>query len=153
MVDGRKYWTITKDVLDRRSVLVVRGYAANAFGDPPIFERFFAGGQGSIRGFKYRGVGPHENDTAIGGDFIALASAEYLFPIFDKTLQGVLFLDTGTVEKNISFGSWRSSVGFGVRFTVPFLGPVPFALDFGIPISKKKGDETEVFSFSIGVSF
>jgi len=152
-VDGRKYWTITKDVLDRRSVLVVRGYAANAFGDPPIFERFFAGGQGSIRGFKYRGVGPHENDTAIGGDFIALASAEYLFPIFDKTLQGVLFLDTGTVEKNISFGSWRSSVGFGVRFTVPFLGPVPFALDFGIPISKKKGDETEVFSFSIGVSF
>jgi outer membrane protein insertion porin family len=152
-IDGRKYWTITKDVLDRRSVLALRGRVANAFGDPPIFERFFAGGQGSIRGFRYRGVGPHENDTAIGGDFLALASAEYLFPIFEKTLTGVLFLDTGTVEKNISFGSWRSSIGFGVRFTVPFFGPVPFALDFGIPISKKKGDETEIFSFSIGTSF
>jgi outer membrane protein insertion porin family len=151
--DGRKYWTITRDVLDRRSVLAVRGRVANAFGDPPIFERFFAGGQGSIRGFKYRGVGPHENDTAVGGDFMALASAEYSFPIFEKTLTGVLFLDTGTVEKTISFSSWRSSVGFGVRFTVPFFGPVPFALDFGIPISKKSGDETEIFSFSIGTSF
>ena len=153
VVDGRRYWTITKDVLDRRSVLALRGRVANAFGDPPIFERFFAGGQGSIRGFKFRGVGPHENDTAIGGDFMALGSAEYQFPIFEKTLQGVLFLDTGTVEKNISFGSWRASVGFGVRFTVPFFGPVPFALDFGIPIAKKSGDETEIFSFSIGTSF
>ena len=72
---------------------------------------------------------------------------------FGLILTGVLFLDTGTVEKNISFGSWRSSVGFGVRFTVPFFGPVPFALDFGIPISKQSGDETEIFSFSIGTSF
>jgi outer membrane protein assembly complex protein YaeT len=152
-VDGKKYWTVTKDVLDRRSVLGLHGRVANAFGDPPIFERFFAGGQGSIRGFRYRGVGPHENHTAVGGDFMALASAEYQFPIFEKTLSGVLFLDTGTVEKNISFGSWRSSVGFGVRFTVPFFGPVPFALDFGIPITKQSGDKTEIFSFSIGTSF
>jgi outer membrane protein assembly factor BamA len=98
-------------------------------------------------------VGPHENDTSIGGDFTALASAEYQFPIFEKTLSGVLFLDTGTVEKSISFGSWRASVGVGVRFTVPFFGPVPFALDFGFPISKKGDDETEIFSFSIGTSF
>jgi outer membrane protein assembly complex protein YaeT len=152
-VDGRKYWTITKDVLDRRSVLALRGRVANAFGDPPIFERFFAGGQGSIRGFKYRGVGPRENKTELGGDFMALASAEYSFPIYEKTLTGVLFFDAGTVEKNISFGSWRASVGFGVRFTVPFFGPVPFALDFGIPIAKQSGDQTEVFSFSIGTSF
>ncbi|MCX5682550.1 MAG: outer membrane protein assembly factor BamA [Planctomycetota bacterium] len=152
-IDGRKYWTVTRDVLDRRSVLAVHGRVANAFSDPPIFERFFAGGQGSIRGFKFRGVGPHENDTSIGGDFMALASTEYSFPIFEKTLTGVLFLDTGTVEKNISFGTWRASVGFGVRFTVPFFGPVPFALDFGIPISKQNGDETEFFSFSIGTSF
>ncbi|MBM4017095.1 MAG: outer membrane protein assembly factor BamA [Planctomycetes bacterium] len=153
VADGRRYWTVTRDVLDRRSVLALHGRVGHIFGDAPIFERFFAGGQGSIRGFEYRGVGPRKNDTAVGGDFIALASAEYQFPIFEKTLSGVLFLDTGTVERNLSIGTWRASVGFGVRFTVPFFGPVPFALDFGFPIAKDGDDETEIFAFSIGTAF
>ena len=153
IVDGRRYWTITRDVLDRRSVFSVHGRAGFIGGDAPIFERFFAGGQGSIRGFEFRGVGPREGDTALGGDFLALASAEYAFPIFDKNLTGVFFLDTGTVEKDISISTWRASVGFGVRFTVPIFGPVPFALDFGFPISKNEDDQTEIFSFSVGTTF
>jgi outer membrane protein assembly factor BamA len=153
VLDGRKYWTVTRDVLDRRSVLSVHGRVGGIFGDAPIFERFFAGGQGSLRGFEYRGIGPYKRGTNVGGDFLALASAEYQFPIFEKTLSGVFFLDTGTVERNISMSAWRASAGVGVRFTVPFFGPVPFALDFGFPISKGKDDETELFSFSIGTSF
>ncbi len=152
-VDGRRYWTVTRDVLDRKSVLAVRGRLGYIAGDAPIFERFFAGGHGSLRGFEFRGVGPREMDTAVGGDFLALASAEYSFPILGKTLTGVLFLDTGTVEENVGVSSWRASVGAGIRFTVPFFGPVPFALDFGVPISKEDDDEEEVFSFSIGTSF
>jgi len=152
-VDGKKYWTVTRDVLDRRSVLGLHGRLGFIPGDAPIFERFFAGGQGSIRGFEFRGVGPRERHTALGGDFLALASSEYQFPIFEKNLSGVLFLDTGTVERNLSLSTWRASVGVGIRFTVPFFGPVPFALDFGFPIMKNKDDETEIFSFSIGTSF
>jgi outer membrane protein insertion porin family len=152
-VDARRYWTVTRDVLDRKSVLAVRGRAGYIAGDAPIFERFFAGGHGSIRGFEFRGVGPRELDTALGGDFLALASAEYSFPIFGENLTGVLFLDTGTVEENFEVNTWRASVGAGIRFTVPFFGPVPFALDFGVPISKDGDDEEEVFSFSIGTSF
>ena len=152
-VDGRRYWTVTRDVLDRRSVLALRGRTGFIGGDAPIFERFYAGGQGSIRGFEFRGVGPKKNDTFIGGDFLALASAEYSFPVFEKNLSGVLFLDTGTVEPNLSLSTWRASVGFGVRFTVPFFGPVPFTLDFGFPISKEGDDETQIFSFSIGTAF
>jgi len=153
VVDAKKYWTITRDVLDRRSVLAVHGRMGFIPGDAPIFERFFAGGRRSIRGFEFRGVGPRERHTALGGDFLALGSAEYQFPIFEKNLSGVVFLDTGTVERNISLSTWRASVGVGVRFTVPFLGPVPIALDFGFPIMKNKDDETEIFSFSIGASF
>ena len=153
VVDGRKYWTVTRDVLDRKSVLSLHGRLGFIPGDAPIFERFFAGGQGSMRGFEFRGVGPRQGDTALGGDFLALASAEYAFPIFEKTLTGVLFLDTGTVEPDISLSTWRAAVGFGVRFTVPFFGPVPFALDFGFPISKDGDDEEQIFSFSIGTSF
>ena len=153
LLDGRRYWTITRDVLDRRSVLAVRAQIGDILGDAPIFERFYAGGQGSIRGFRYRGVGPRSGDTELGGNFMALASAEYSFPIFEKTLTGVFFVDTGTVEKRISLSTWRIAAGFGVRFTVPFFGPIPFALDFGFPLVKGSGDRTEVFSFSIGTSF
>jgi len=152
-VDARRYWTVTRDVLDRKSVLALRGRLGFIAGDAPIFERFFAGGHGSLRGFEFRGVGPRELDTAVGGDFLALASAEYSFPILGKTLTGVLFLDTGTVEEHVGVSAWRASVGAGIRFTVPFFGPVPFALDFGVPISKEGDDEEEVFSFSIGTSF
>jgi len=152
-LDGRRYWTVTQDVLDRRSVLSVRGHAGFIAGDAPIFERFFAGGQGSLRGFEFRGVGPKERDTFIGGDFLALASTEYSFPLFEKNLTGVFFLDTGTVQRDIRLSSWRASVGFGIRFTVPFFGPVPFAFDFALPIAKEGGDETEFFSFSIGTAF
>jgi len=152
-VDGRRYWTVTRDVLGRESVLAVHGRLGFIAGDAPIFERFFAGGQGSLRGFEFRGVGPRMFDTALGGDFLALASAEYSFPIFGKTLTGVLFLDTGTVEERFELTTWRASVGAGIRFTVPFFGPVPFALDFGFPLSKDGDDEEEVFSFSIGTTF
>lgn len=152
-IDARKYWTVTRDVLDRKTVLAIRGKLGFIGGDAPIFERFFAGGQGSIRGFEFRGVGPRVSRTAIGGDFLALASAEYSFPIFEKNLSGVLFFDSGTVERTISISTWRASVGFGIRFTVPFFGPVPFTLDFGIPIAKGDDDKTQVFSFSIGTSF
>jgi len=152
-LDARKYWTVTRDVLDRKSVLAVHGRLGWIPGDAPIFERFYAGGQGSIRGFRFRGVGPRKGDTELGGDFLALASAEYSFPIFEKNLSGVFFLDTGTVEKDITISSWRAAVGFGIRFTIPFFGPVPFDLDFGIPVMKNKDDRTEIFSFSIGTSF
>ncbi len=153
LVDGRRYWTVTRDVLDRKSVLSLRGRMGFIGGDAPVFERFFAGGHGSIRGFEFRGVGPKTADTFVGGDFLALASTEYSFPIFEKTLTGVLFLDTGTVEERITLSTWRAAVGFGVRFTVPFFGPVPFALDFGFPISKDGDDDEEFFSFSLGTSF
>ena len=44
-------------------------------------------------------------------------------------------------------------MGFGVRWTIPFFGPVPLALDFGFPISKDENDDTQVFSFSLGWTF
>jgi len=49
--------------------------------------------------------------------------------------------------------TWRASAGFGIRFTVPFFGPVPFAFDFGFPIAKDDDDDEEIFSFTIGTAF
>ena len=40
--------------------------------------------------------------------------------------------------------------GFGLRITVPAMGPAPIALDFAWPINKADGDDTQVFSFFMG---
>jgi len=152
--DAKRYWTVTEDVLGRRSVFSLKGRAGYAAGDPPIFERFYAGGQGSIRGFEYRGAGPHYGDDPIGGDFLLLLGSEYEFPLVGQNLRGVVFLDSGTVEKNVRVGQMRAAAGVGLRFTVPMLGmPVPFALDFAAPLAKQGDDDTQVFSFNIAWSF
>ncbi len=153
-LDARRYWTITEDDLGRRSVFNLRGRAGYAAGDPPIFERFYAGGQGSIRGFRYRGVGPFERDEPIGGDFLLLAGGEYEFPLYGKNLRGVLFLDTGTVESSTTISTYRAAAGFGFRLTLDVFGqPLPFMFDFGFPISKADDDETQIFSFNIAWNF
>jgi outer membrane protein insertion porin family len=46
------------------------------------------------------------------------------------------FVDSGTVESRLELKDYRVPAGVGVRFTVPMLGPVPVALDFGFPVMK-----------------
>ena len=78
---------------------------------------------------------------------------EYSFPLVGEKLRGVVFLDTGTVESDFGVSEYRASVGFGLRMTIPFMGPVPMALDFGFPILKQSDDDTQIFSFSLGWTF
>jgi outer membrane protein assembly complex protein YaeT len=157
LVDGKRYWTVTEDLEGRRSFFSLKSRVGFTPSDTPIFERFYAGGQGSIRGFKYRGVGPRADDsnsTPLGGDFMLLTSGEYEYPIYGKNVSGVFFLDSGTVEQNIGMSSYRIAAGFGFRFTIPLLGaPIPFALDFGFPLAKADQDETQIFSFSMAFNF
>ncbi len=133
----------------------------NPSDDVPIFERYFAGGASSIRGFQYRTVSPRENfpgleDDPIGGNFMALGTIEYSFPLYQDVLRMVVFMDIGNVTPQVSseiLDSMRVAAGFGVRIKVPLLGPRPFALDFGFPLRKEEGDDTQVFSFSFGKQF
>ena len=81
-------------------------------------------------------------NVAVGGQFGMLASAEYMFPITaDDMLRGVVFCDTGTVEPTISNWSnnYRVAPGFGLRITVPAMGPAPIALDFAFPVVYEPG--------------
>jgi outer membrane protein insertion porin family len=163
----RFYRTLYTDALDRKHILATRLAAGEIIGDAPVFEEFYGGGTGSVRGFKYRGISPRSaggfydgkvrgEGEPIGGDFSLFAGTEYSFPIFGteaSQLRGVLFLDTGTVEQDIGITAYRASVGFGVRWAIPFLGPVPLAFDFGFPVSKQDDDDTQIFSFSVGWSF
>ena len=149
------YKTVRTDVLNRKSIIAARADASYIVGDAPVFERFYAGGFGSLRGFSYRGVTPRSGvfDNAIGGKFILLTGGEYSFPLYGKTFRGVTFLDMGTVEEDFEISSWRAAVGFGLRIQVDFFGPVPIVLDFGFPITKDDDDNTRVFNFAFGASF
>lgn len=146
------YQTLYEDLLERKTVLSLRADAGYITGGAPFFERFYAGGLGSVRGFRYRGISPRSgpDEDPIGGDFSLTGTAEVNFPIAGDLLRGVVFADAGTVERDFRFGTIRTSVGVGVRLTLPIFGQLPLALDFGVPITKDDQDDTRFISFSLG---
>ena len=159
-LDVRKYFTLyQRPDLSGRHVLTLSARASITGDNTPIYDRFYAGGFSSLRGFQFRGASPSVysayagQNIFVGGDFQLLASIEYLFPITaDDMLHGVVFCDTGTVEPTVSNWSdrYRVAPGFGLRITVPAMGPAPIALDFAFPVSWQPGDRSEMFSFFVG---
>ncbi len=148
------YKLIGEDLLDRKTVLAFKGNAGWIWGSSPFFERFYAGGIGTVRGFRFRGISPREgpDDDPIGGDFSATGTVELSYPLYGDAIRGVVFSDVGTVEPDFEIGTIRSSIGTGIRVTLPMLGQIPIALDVALPLTKNSQDQTEWLSFSFGIS-
>ena len=123
----------------------------------PIFERFFLGGANNVRGFRFRGLGPHEGSDPVGGNVQFWGNLEYSFPIFIKILRGVVFLDYGdlaSTREDFTFSEMRYSVGAGIRINFPFFGgPLPIGLYLGKAIQKEDDDRERLFLFTIGAPF
>jgi outer membrane protein insertion porin family len=150
------YTTLYTDLFDRKTVLAVRndvGFIVG--GHAPTFERYYLGGMGNLRGFRFRGVGPHDGprEDPLGGSFSWNTTAEVNFPIYEDIIRGVVFVDVGTVESDVSLSSIRSDAGAGLRVALPFLNGLPIAVDFAYPISKKSGDRTQLISVALGIPF
>jgi outer membrane protein assembly complex protein YaeT len=150
--DFNQYWTVWERADNSgKHVLALHSQATWAGSDTPVYERFYAGGFTSMRGFQFRGISPQQAGFPVGGDFMMLNSLEYQVPLkANDQIYAVAFVDTGTVEPSVEIRDYRVSAGFGIRFIVPMLGPVPIALDFGFPIVKGPGDKEQVFSFWLG---
>jgi outer membrane protein assembly complex protein YaeT len=151
-LEGNKFWTLyQRPDGSGRHVLALHSQFGWMGSDAPVFERFYGGGFRSIRGFQFRGVGPEINGFEVGGDFMWLNSLEYQVPVkANDQIFLVFFVDSGTVEERLEIKDYRVSVGTGIRFVVPMLGPVPIALDVGFPIVKGPQDHEQVFSFWLG---
>lgn len=157
--DGRRYFLLReRPDHSGRHVLSANTRIGFTGSNTPIYENFFAGGFSTLRGFDFRGASPTKRDTTdsrniqVGGEFMWLNSLEYLFPLTaDDMINGVAFVDFGTVEENITLNDFRVAPGFGLRVTVPAMGPAPIALDFAFPIAYADTDDRQVFTFNVGI--
>ena len=134
-----------------------------AIHDLPQSERFYAGGDTTIRGFALDRVGTRHipaqpSDTLdedllpIGGNGLVIFNAELRAPVAGG-LGVVGFLDTGNVfarVADIDLTELRSAVGGGVRYKSPF-GPIRF--DLGFKVNRQPGEGLTAWFISFGQAF
>ncbi len=144
-----------------KSVLEFRGRIGfvDAYGDSekvPIFERFFAGGARSIRGYDERAVGPLDSNTddPVGGESLLVGNIEYTIPLIDF-VKLAAFFDVGNVwakTEDFASGNLKSGTGVGLRVKTP-IGPIN--LDYGYPLNDEPGqaERSGKFYFSVSRGF
>ena len=127
----------------------------------PIFEHYFLGGPGTVRGFKAYSLGPRDsNDDPIGGNLLVNGNMELWFPppFFGdpETMRMAAFFDIGnvfdtrSVEYDFDAGDLRYSTGLAMTWMSP-LGVLTVSL--GYPLNAEKDDEEENFQFTFGTTF
>lgn len=157
-----RYFKLDEDVLQRSSTLMLQVRADYILGGDdvaPFYDRNYLGGQ-NFRGFAFRGASPVGfdrngviTDDPVGGNWLFFLGAEYQQPIFEDLVAGVLFIDSGTVTKDVGLDEYRASIGAGLRISVPMLGSQPLAFDFGFPIMKEETDRDRLFTFALDIPF
>tara|TARA_Y100000768_G_scaffold388339_1_gene383657 strand:+ start:3770 stop:6106 length:2337 start_codon:yes stop_codon:yes gene_type:complete len=133
----------------------------------PFHDKFFAGGNSTVRGFDSNSLGPLRNNTtctaktcdAIGGDFIAVIQNDWVFPPppflgeDKRAFRASLFVDFGNVFEDVSdfsYSELRGSYGIQANFRTP-VGAV--SLGFVDTFKSKTGDDTKPLIFSLGGAF
>ena len=186
-------------ILMRGRVAYGNGYGTTDGGSDhilPFYENYYAGGFYSVRGFNSNTISPKgiqvtpgtgndggnnkyvTTDSSVGGNALATASLELIFPTpflseeYANLVRTTVFVDAGSVwdtEFNSSdyrsedctkgceyFGDYsdparlRASAGVSLQWLSP-MGPLVFSL--ATPLKEYDGDRTEVFTFNIGTTF
>ena len=151
---GTYYHTLYTDLFGRKTVLMLKNdFGFIPWGTSVFFERFYAGGIGSLRGYTYLGVTPRSGplQDGIGGNFMDVATAEVNFPLYKNSLRGVVFVDAGDVEPNVHLGTTVVDVGIGIRVVIPFFGKLPLGIDLAYPVHHTQADHIEYISFALGI--
>jgi outer membrane protein assembly factor BamA len=128
--------------------------------DLPASERFFAGGDTTIRGYALDSVGSPATISAqgfpIGGNALVVLNAELRTPLW-RQVGAAFFIDGGNVfarAKDFDLGELRGGIGFGLRYRSP-VGPI--RLDLGFKMDRRViGGQLEPLTalhFSIGQAF
>jgi len=150
--EGRIYQPLAGQVLGAARLRLGAAEPVGSTEEVPLFDRFYAGGIDSVRGYERRRVGPLVADDPIGGRTLVESSVELRHPITEQ-LGAALFLDGGQVSLrsfDFPFGHLRYGTGFGVRYKSP-VGPV--RVDLGFPLQPPDGDQRWQIHVSLGSAF
>ena len=133
------------------------GYAGGYSDRPlPFFKNFFAGGPGTVRGYRSFSLGPRDElGNATGGNRKFTALGELLFPMpgaeQDRSLRLAWFFDGGQVYANkIDLEDLRYSTGLALFWSSP-LGPL--RLSWAVPLNPKPEDRLQRIQFTFGTGF
>jgi outer membrane protein insertion porin family len=129
--------------------------------DLPASERFFAGGDTSVRGYALDRLGTPEtidrNGFPRGGNAVMILNAELRVPIVGG-FGAVGFMDAGNVFNRVSdfdFGEIKPTAGMGLRYLSP-IGPLRVDLGFKLDRGRLPTGEQERLTelhISLGQAF
>lgn len=155
--DWRKYFEVKEDVVYYPRLRI--GFGEGLSGEElPWFERFYAGGSSTVRGFKLRDIGPKigEGDVgrALGGEARFVINNEIRYPLVEQiNLAGVAFIDAGNVYdqvEDLDPTDLRYGTGVGVRMLSP-IGPI--GIDYGLKIDREPGERIGEIHLMLGSQF
>jgi translocation and assembly module TamA len=125
---NRVYWVNRVDV---------GGTLVGSFDNLPPSQRFFAGGDDSVRGYSYQSLAPRDaNGRVTGGKYLTTASTELDWYVY-KSYGVAIFADTGGAD-DTPIVRQHLGAGAGIRYRAPFGA---FALDLAHPFD---GDQSPV---------
>lgn len=132
MIQAQNVWI---RMLGDRNRFVLRGnigwIQTNDFERLPPSLRFFAGGDRSIRGYKYESISPRDSDGKLtGASKMGTGSVEYQYNVTGKWW-GAMFIDSGEAVNNLTKNDLKTGAGIGVRWASP-VGPIKF--DIATPV-------------------
>lgn len=116
------------------------------------FERFWAGGSTTVRGYEDRGLGPADSTGKHRGNLQFIFNTELRFPIFDP-IRGIVFFDSGNVwnsVQDIQYEWLPSSVGIGIRLHI---GPLIGGIDYAYPLISVQDVPTNSIYLRVGSTF
>ena len=139
---------------------LIRPYGGTAI---PVLERFFLGGENSLRGHRYRSIFLRDkngnplrdvNGVILGGDKYLQFNLEYHF-LLGGPFRVLLFTDAGNVYgqgQAFNLSNLRYTAGVELRVLLPVFG-APLRFIYAKNLDPLPQDSFESFQFSIGTSF
>lgn len=120
---------------------------AKSLSDVPSSLRYFAGGDGNLRGYGYESISPRdENGELTGARYMLTAGIEYQHQVYRSIWLGA-FLDAGDAFDQQA--DWKRGTGVSLIWNSQFM---PVKLDFAYGLDAPEGDEFRIH-FSLGTQF
>ncbi|MEZ9451456.1 autotransporter assembly complex family protein [Vibrio splendidus] len=120
---------------------------AKSLSDVPSSLRYFAGGDGNLRGYGYESISPRdENGELTGARYMLTAGIEYQHQVYRSIWLGA-FLDAGDAFDQQA--DWKRGTGVSLIWNSQLM---PVKLDFAYGLDAPEGDEFRIH-FSLGTQF